>query len=145
MSDCACSPTLGRPCWNCYFLGIAMAVAARADCRRRQFGCVIVNKNRVVSTGYNGGPAGGPSCLAGECPRGLLTYEQSKGAHQGNHDYSDCISLHAETNAIAYANRTDTEGATAYINGPIGPWVVCDMCGKLLTAAGVTRVVTPPW
>lgn len=45
-----------RPDWDTYFLGVADAVAVRADCRRRQVGAVIVSEDRrIISTGYNGG------------------------------------------------------------------------------------------
>src|SRR5260221_13325879 len=61
-----------RPSWDDYFLGIAWAVARRADCRRRQIGGVIVDKDRrIASTGYNGAPWGEGSCTAAGCPRGL--------------------------------------------------------------------------
>jgi dCMP deaminase len=125
-----------RPDWDSYFLDIARAVAARADCRRAQHGCVLVDgERRIVSTGYNGSPHGGPSCLAGDCPRGLKSPDDV--AH--NHgDYSDCIALHAEQNAVAYADRSRTGGGTAYITG-----APCDMCGKVLMAAGVAVVRWP--
>lgn len=122
-----------RPDWSEYFLGIARAVAARADCRRAQHGAVIVDRERrIISTGYNGSPPGGDSCLAGKCPRGLLSSEEI--AHLSP-DYSNCIALHAEMNAIAYAGR-DTRGATIYITGP-----PCDMCSKLIAAAGIRDIV----
>jgi dCMP deaminase len=61
----------GRPGWDDYFLAIAEAVAARADCTRRQVGAVIVRDHRIVATGYNGAPPGHRGCLsAGACPRG---------------------------------------------------------------------------
>lgn len=123
-----------RPDWDTYFLGICTAVAARADCRRAQHGCVIVQGNRIVSTGYNGSPAGSGSCLAGECPRGLLTNEECRSLSS----YENCISLHAEQNAIAYANGRDTRDATLYVTGR-----QCDMCRKLAMAAGIRRVVWP--
>lgn len=61
-----------RPKWDSYFLGVADAVAARADCTRRRIGAVIVDSDhRIVSTGYNGAPSGKPGCLsAGACVRG---------------------------------------------------------------------------
>ena len=59
-----------RPSWDEYFLAIARVVASRADCRRRQYGCVITVERRIVSTGYNGAPAGEPGCLSGGLPAG---------------------------------------------------------------------------
>lgn len=124
-----------RPLWDEYFLTIAWAVARRADCRRARHGCVIVKNHRIVATGYNGSPSKGPSCLAGKCERGLLSVDEL--GHLSA-DYSNCISLHAEQNAIAYAAGQETRGATAYLTGP-----PCNMCGKLLEAAGIERVVYP--
>ena len=127
--------SMTRPGWDAYFLGIARSVAARADCRRAQHGAVIVNDRRIVSTGYNGSPSGGASCLAGECPRGLITKADLP---PNTADYSNCIALHAEQNAIAYASRADTFGAVIYITGP-----PCDMCSKLIAAAGIADVIYP--
>lgn len=123
-----------RPDWDEYFLEICKTIALRADCRRAQHGCVIVNSNRIVATGYNGGPSGGPSCLAGECPRGLLSNDECRSLSS----YENCIALHAEQNAIAYSSRRNTVGATLYVTGP-----QCDMCRKLAMAAGIKRVVWP--
>lgn len=119
-----------RPGWDAYFLAIAASVSARADCTRAQHGAVIVKDRRIVSTGYNGSPAGGASCLAGECPRGRLSKDELPSNHA---DYSNCIALHAEQNAIAY---TREHGDTIYITGE-----PCDMCSKLIKAAGIERVV----
>lgn len=125
-----------RPEWDDYFLGMARAVSQRADCRRARHGAVIVGRDhRVVSTGYNGAPPGGPSCLAGECPRGLLTYGELASLVP---DYSNCIALHAEQNAVAFADHTRMAGGTIYVTGQL-----CDMCSKLVRAAGIERMVTP--
>lgn len=124
-----------RPDWDSYFLNICQAVAERADCRRAKHGCVIVKEHRIVSTGYNAAEAGGPSCLKGECPRGLLSQEECRSLTA---DYSNCVALHAECNALAYANRYDTQNATLYVTGK-----QCDSCRKLAKAAGIARVVWP--
>lgn len=134
---------LERPTWDEYFMGIAAAVALRADCRRRRIGAVIVDADRrIVSTGYNGAPSGAGSCLAGDCPRGLSDVPSFT---QGNQNHSDCISLHAEQNAIAWADRSRSQGATIYIFQlglpPGKSCPPCDMCSKLLKAAGISRVV----
>ena len=52
-----------RPDWDEYFIGIAKAVASRATCLRRKYGAVITKNNIIVSTGYNGAPAGMRDCL----------------------------------------------------------------------------------
>ena len=123
-----------RPRWDDYFLRIANAVAIRADCTRRRVGCVIVDTDRrVVSTGYNGAPAGQPGCLSGACPRGLRGYDEI--AKDSNYD--NCISVHAEANALIYA-RTSLRGATAYITD-----APCPSCRKLLAGAGIERIVYP--
>lgn len=126
-------PPITRPPWDSYFMGIVEAVSKRADCRRRQVGAVIVKNHRIVATGYNGAPAGEGSCLAGECPRGLLSVEELEHLSP---DYANCRALHAEMNAIAYASRTDTEGATIFLSCE-----PCDMCSKLIRAAGIERIV----
>lgn len=128
-----------RPPWDDYFLGIAMAVAARADCRRARYGAVLVDWNqRIISTGYNGGPRGGPSCLNGRCPRGMMTAKEI--AHNAA-DYSNCIALHAEANCIAYA-RTDCKDATLYLAEASGSHrPPCDGCAKLINAAGIRLVI----
>lgn len=124
-----------RPSWDEYFSNLADAVALRGDCRRRQVGCVIVDTDhRVVSTGYNGAEPGGPSCLAGECPRGLSVPVGT----QGGEDYSNCIACHAELNAIIYARGVDCKGATIYVTR-----APCDGCSKAIRAAGIARVVHP--
>lgn len=124
-----------RPNWDIYFLGIALAVAKRADCSRRIVGAVIVKNNRIVATGYNGAPAGQPGCLEGACPRSGSTvasgsdYETGPGA---------CIAVHAEANALLYADRDKCEGATMYVTES-----PCSWCYKLIEGAGIARVKTP--
>lgn len=125
-----------RPDWNSYFLGIADAVSKRGDCSRRQVGAVVVDKdNRIVSTGFNGSYPGGPSCLAGECPRAQSSVEPGSSYDTGP---GACISTHAEANALLYAGRDGTDGSTLYVT--FGP---CDGCKKMIQAAGIVRVVWP--
>lgn len=94
-----------RPDWDQYFLGVAKAVAARADCRRRKVGAVIVcSSNRIWATGYNGTPENKQTgCLSGACSRGLLTHKELPAYS----DYSNCISVHAEENALQQFSRSE--------------------------------------
>ncbi|MFG3582597.1 deoxycytidylate deaminase [Streptomyces sp. NPDC047990] len=126
----SCPHSNFRPCWDCYFLGLADAVAVRGDCIRKTVGAVLVGPDfRVLSTGYNGSEPGGPSCLAGECPRCLSD------APSGS-SYEGCIEHHAERNAIMWARPDDRPGSTLYIT-----WEPCGGCSELIRTEGVSRLV----
>ena len=120
-----------RPDWDTYYLGIADAVAARAECSRRKVGAVIVRDHSIVATGYNGAPAGHRSCLDGSCPRATSSSEPGTG-----YAASGCVAIHAETNAIIRAGRERCLGATIYVTAP-----PCDLCAPLIKAAGIKQVV----
>jgi deoxycytidylate deaminase len=78
-----------RPSWDEYSLGVAQAVAARADCTRLMVGAVVVDTDhRISGAGYNGMRPGGPSCLKGDCPRGR--HYQSSGAGHKDCDREPC-------------------------------------------------------
>lgn len=129
---------MSRPDWPDYFVGIARAVAVRADCRRRTVGAVLVDpEHRVVSTGYNGTRAGREGCLAGACPRGLLDYDQVR--EFTTYDDPDgpgfCLSTHAELNAMLYAKGA-IQGCTMYVTDP-----PCPGCLKVLHNSGIREVV----
>jgi len=151
-----------RPNWDEYFLNVAKAVSARGDCTRRQVGAVIVDfDKRIVSTGYNGSYPGGPSCLAGQCPRGkhypVRTMRDDRTIDEycacGNAFFpcpdavppgssydtgpGACHALHAEQNALLYAFR-DVAGMTMYLTD-----TPCDGCMKLLHGARLGRIVAP--
>lgn len=124
---------ISRPNWDDYFLAIATAVSSRGDCTRSQVGAVLVDQNhRLVSTGYNGTIPGRPGCLEGSCPRGQLSFEECP----PESPYTNCIAIHAERNALIYANPDEVEGCTLYITRR-----PCTDCHKLILALGVRRVV----
>lgn len=126
---------MSRPGWDDYYLGIARAVAARADCTRRQVGAIVVNGSTIVGQGYNGAPAGQSGCLsAGACPRGQLSYDELP----ADSPYTTCIAVHAEANALLRAGRDRALGAVLYLTDP-----PCHECSRLIAAAGIARVVYP--
>jgi dCMP deaminase len=122
-----------RPTIDEYYLGIAQAVSARAECTRRQIGAVIVRDGSIMGTGFNGAPPGEPSCLDGACPRALSNALPGSGYAQ-----SGCVVIHAEANAIIRAGRERCRGATLYVTDEC-----CELCAPLVRAAGIVRVVTP--
>ena len=112
-----------RPTWDEYFMDVAFVVAQRSTCDRAHVGAVLVRERRILTTGYNGAPAGLPHCdevghlmVAGHCVR----------------------TLHAEQNAVIQAalHGISTQGATAYVTHQ-----PCLTCSKMLINAGVERVV----
>ena len=112
-----------RPDWDSYFLKIAFAVSERSTCDRALVGCVLVIDKRILTTGFNGSPAGQSHCdeighllVDGHCVR----------------------TIHAETNAIIQAalHGVSTKGATCYVTH-----LPCLHCTKALINAGISRIV----
>lgn len=111
-----------RPSWNDYFLGLARHVSTRATCTRKSVGAVLTRDAVVLSSGYNGSPAGAEHCtdvgclmIDGHCAR--------------------CN--HAEANAVAQAARNGVrlERSTCYVTAK-----PCWPCLRLLVNAGVQAV-----
>lgn len=122
-----------------YWLNIVEAYSRGADCRRRQAGAIIVVDKRLVAGGYNGAAAGQPGCLAGFCPRGLLTYSDIEAHASYESGPGTCIAIHAEANALLFSDRSTIKGGTMYLH----PGSPCPGCRKLLSNSGLARVVWP--
>ncbi len=129
-----------RPDWDEYFMNIARVVSTRATCLRRKYGAVITKDNIIVSTGYNGAPAGMKDCLeVGKCTRKELQIPHGE-------RYELCHSVHAEANAIIRASVDELSGATIYIAGhdEEGEECLsepCMMCKRLILNARIDKVV----
>ena len=122
--------------WDEYGLQLASTVALRADCTRRKVGAVLMMPDHsIAATGYNGGYAGGPSCLKGECPRGTLSTTELP----PDSDYSSgkgvCIALHAEWNVLLRATWEQMNGSTLYVT--TNP---CHLCWNLIRGTHIARV-----
>ena len=110
------------------FLNIAHEIASASKCVSKQVGAVIVKDGRILSTGYNGTPAGYTNCS--EHWRGEYTSE--------HHEWSKTYEIHAEMNAIIWAARKgiSIEDATIYVT--LEP---CSDCSKNIIASGIKRIV----
>lgn len=101
-----------------YFIKIAKTIASKSKDPSSQVGAVIIDEdNRIVSSGYNGFPAGcDESKLSWERPMKYLTV------------------IHAELNALIFARR-DLQGCRIYVtHGP------CESCLKHLLQAKVMEI-----
>lgn len=123
-----------------YYLSIAAEVARRSTCLRRQYGAVIVNRDEIVATGYNGAPRGEDNCCdVGQC------WREAHGIPHGE-QYEKCVAVHAECNAIISASRQEMLGSTLYLTGfengdAIPDPQPCMICNRLIKNAGIARVV----
>lgn len=108
-----------RPTEDEMLLGVAHCVSQRATCSRLSVGAVLAREGRILTTGYNGAPAGMDHCL--------------------HTDDEPCkTAVHAEANAIAFSAKygVPTKGSTLYTtHSP------CLTCSHLIINADVTRVV----
>ena len=127
-------------------MGLARAVRDGADCLGSRVGAVLVREHRVLSTGYNGTPAGFTNCTDGGCvrcrdsslDRSGRSDEMTDPDHVSGRALDVCVCVHAEQNAFLTAARfgTRVEGATLYTT--LRP---CFGCLKEAVQAGVERVV----
>ncbi len=127
------------------FSGVCLLVSQRSTCLRSQVGAVIVKDGRIVSTGYNGPVSGMPPCVK---PNSLIDDLDVKNPYFDTpvgKEYSArrCLgagctrSLHAETNAIAFAARAgvSVEGCVMYCT--MSP---CINCAKVIVNSGIKEL-----
>lgn len=122
-----------RPTWDSIWEAVASQVGRRTLCSLASVGAVITDsQNRIVSTGYNGPPAGfihqGNPCFMW-CGRATV--------HRSEDD--KCVAVHAEANALLSADRSRWQGGTIYINKH-----PCWECCKLIANSGLSRMVVRP-
>jgi len=120
-----------RPGWDQYFMQIATVVASRSTCERRKVGALLVLEKRILTTGYNGAPAGLSHCGEVGCLRTQLEVPSGE-----RHEL--CRGLHAEQNAIIQAALYGVaiKGSVLYCTH-----YPCAVCAKMLVNAGVRSLV----
>ena len=124
---------MARQSWDETWMAVAHTIARRSRCDRRQVGAVVVGpSNRIVSTGYNGPPAGlrldADTTCSAWCSRARTGVETPS--------YDNCMTVHAEANALLYADRRLYEGGTLYVTS-----MLCWDCSKMVANSGIGRVV----
>ena len=120
--------------WDARFMDMAHLVATWTSCytEGRAIGAVIVKDKRVMTTGYNGAPAGLATCREkGECLRRKLGVESGTRTEV-------CCAIHAEQNAIIQAAKLgiSIDGGTLYCTHQ-----PCSVCTRIIINAGIRRVV----
>lgn len=132
------------------FSQIVQVVAKRSTCLRSQVGALIVKDGRIISMGYNGPVSGMSECsrkpphwdtimeFSRDDTLGFELREQRSKLASTFCEGPGCTrSLHAETNAIAFAARAgvSVEGCTMYCS--MSP---CINCAKVIVNSGIKEV-----
>lgn len=120
--------------WDERFMRLAETVAEWSSCYQsnRHVGAVIVKDKRILTTGYNGAPAGVTSCAErGVCLR------REKNIPSGTMQEL-CYAVHAEQNAIIQAAKlgVSVEGATMYVTHQ-----PCVICARMIINSGIKTVI----
>ena len=120
--------------WDERFMSLAETVAEWSSCyqQNRHVGAVAVKDKRVLTTGYNGAPAGIESCAErGECLRRVKNI--ASGTMQ-----EVCYAVHAEQNAICQAAKLgiSLEGAVMYVTHQ-----PCVICTRMIINSGIKKVI----
>ena len=120
--------------WDVRFMEMADLISSWASCyqENRKIGAVIVKNKRIMTTGYNGAPAGVKTCVERKsCLRRELNIPS--GTRQ-----EICYAIHAEQNAIIQAAKlgVSIDGATLYCTHQ-----PCSVCAKMIINEGIVRVV----
>ncbi len=111
--------------WDEYFMGIAVLSSYRSKDPSTQVGACIVNeKNRIMSMGYNGFPSG--------CDDDEFPWEREGDMYNTKYAYV----CHAELNAILNCRGTNLEGCRIYV--ALFP---CNECAKAIIQSGIKEVV----
>ncbi|AWY10225.1 dCMP deaminase [Tegunavirus sp. BRC001] len=132
------------------FMQIAYLISQESKCVSWKVGAVIAKNGRIISTGYNGSPAGGVNCCDHAESEGWTTNQYNpipphtnrtllKGECRNLHSAWAAINeIHAELNAILYAakNGTSIDGATMYVT--LSP---CPDCAKAIANSGIKQLV----
>jgi len=108
----------GRLDWDEYFMSITVLTSLRSPSIKKKVGAVIVKRNRIISTGYNGFPSN-------SVHKSLMI------------DGKEVNTIHAEQNAIAQCAKMgiSCDGCEIYVSH-----FPCINCAKMIIGSGISVV-----
>ena len=118
--------------WKKRFMELTEHIATWSSCLRRHVGAVIVKDKRIMTTGYNGAPAGVKTCIErGSCMRNEMNIPSGTHAEL-------CYAAHAEQNAIIQAAKEgiSLKGCVLYCTHQ-----PCVVCAKMIINSGIKEVI----
>ena len=119
-----------------YYIGIARNVSLRSPCSRRKFGAIIVKNDSIISTGFNGSARGTLNC--GED----IPCLKDVSGELALVSYDTCPAVHAEQNAILYADPDRRIGATMYLasSTTADGDRPCHLCRRYIIQSGINDI-----
>jgi len=114
------------------FRKILAIIEERSTCARVQVGALITRDDRVISTGWNGSPAGLEHCI--EKFNDIKNEVFFSDLHR---DFSERFESHGEQNAIAAAAKNGIALLDSSIFTTVAP---CSTCAKLIIGSGIKEV-----
>ena len=105
--------------YDTYFMSIALLISSRSPSKKLKVGSIIVNNNRILSSGYNGFPEKTPHVSI----------------HRDNHEVN---TIHSEINSICDAAKRgiNINNSTIYITH-----YPCLNCTKSIISAGIKKII----
>ena len=105
--------------YDTYFMSIALLISSRSPSKKLKVGSIIVNNNRILSSGYNGFPEKTPHVSI----------------HRDNHEIN---TIHSEINSICDAAKRgiNINNSTIYITH-----YPCLNCTKSIISAGIKKII----
>jgi dCMP deaminase len=122
-----------RTDWDTVWLITAGELAERSLCFGGAGACIVAADNRVMFPGYAGPPASFDTAVE-DCT--AFCERHRKPVEDRDPGYIDCVSIHAEQNALIHADRTLVAGGSFYISR-----APCWTCEKMIRNSGVRRYV----
>lgn len=121
------------------YMQIAYLIAKNSKCVSWKVGALIEKDGRIISTGFNGTPAGQENCSCHAHKSGWLDDEgkmipEKRPEHSA---WSHKNEIHAELNAILFAARSGVsiEGASMWCTAS-----PCPDCAKAIANSGIKHI-----
>lgn len=112
------------------FMEVAETISQLSNCVSYKVGAVLVKDWRIVSTGYNGTPAGYINC----CDKFPNYTSNSREEH---HEFSKKFEIHAELNTILCAVKNGISTNDCILYCTLQP---CNDCLKAICNSGIKTV-----
>jgi dCMP deaminase len=112
------------------FMNTALLMAEMSNCVSHKVGAILVKDNRIISTGYNGTPAGYINC----CEK---FSDYSSNLREEHHKFSEMFEIHAELNAILSAAKNGLSTNECILYCTLQP---CNDCLKMICNTGIKTI-----